>query len=108
MDLGFLSGLLGKGENNTALTMLLPLLLGKNTSSGGFGGIGDILCGLLNKKPTKESGFPPLFGENGDRGSDQNPLFAMLGDLIGASKNEKTAPKPQTEYPYELQYNRPL
>ena len=107
MDLGFLSGLLGNGENNTALTMLLPLLLGKNAPLSNASGMGDLLLGFLNKKAPQEGGFPPLFGEKKDDRADPNGLFTMLGNILGAPQKQKSDGKAQTEYPYELQYNRP-
>ena len=108
MDLGFLSGLIGKGGNNTALTMLLPLLLGKNAPVSNASGMGDLLLGLLNKKAPKEAVFPPLFGEKKDDRADPNGLFTMLGNILGAPQKQKSDAKAKTEYPYELQYNRPL
>ena len=106
MDLGFLSGLLNGQGNNNLLTMLLPLLLG-----GKSGGDNDVagLLGKMTNAPSKEGdAYPPLFGalrETTQNG--QNDLFNMLGNMLGASPQQKTKEKEAPKYPYELQYNRP-
>ena len=108
MDLGFLSSLLGKQGDNSALTMLLPLLLGnKKPDPGASSGLGTLLSGLMNASPKKAEGFPPLFGDPDEKTSDQNGLFNVLGSLLNLPKNEKPEAKAAPEFPYELQYNRP-
>ena len=103
MDLGFLSGLLG-GQGNSTLTMLLPLLLGGKSPD-----LNGLLAALTKGGEEKQSGFPPLFGENGQRSTPaDNGLFNILGKMLTpapAKKNDSA--QASAEYPYELQYNRP-
>ena len=108
MDLGFLSGLLGEqGKNNSAISMLLPLLFGGKTPFlDQNGGIGNLLGALKGKETASESVFPPLFGNEKTNAKGQNELVDIIGNFLkpnSANGTKKTADK----YPYELQYNRP-
>lgn len=120
MNSDLFSSLLG-GKNNGslgAIGALLPLLLGGGKGVdvskilGGSGGsVMNLLSGLMgNKDVSGSSSFPPLFG-------DPNPLSGVLGALgnvsnqasgIKSSSNEGVNNNQKiSQYPYELQYNRP-
>ena len=102
MDLGFLSGLLG-GQGNSTLTMLLPLLLGGKTPD-----LNGLLSALSKGGAEKQSGFPPLFGDGGERSFPKDSgLFNMLGKMFASAPANKDNAQTGEKYPYELQYNRP-
>ena len=104
MDLGFLSGLIGgQGKDNTLAT-LLPLLL------GGKGNLAQMLGPLLKGSSRDgDKGFPPLFGEQNTAASGvQNGMLDFLGNMIKRNENKTNNEELKTEYPYELQYNRPF
>jgi len=111
MDLGFLSELLGgqgKGSN-PMLTMLLPLLLGgKGAFSGGnTPDPSAILSQLLKGKARDGGGYPPLFGEDGIPQKNMSGMMDLLGSAINPSSVKTEKQNVKTDYPYELQYNRP-
>ena len=111
MDLGFLSALLGgrEKENKNVLTMLLPLLLGGKTSS--FVGteqsdlVEQMFKGVVRDK---EEGFPPLFGEKkqGNAFGDSG-ILNLLGSMNKSHAEPPKRAETKSDYPYELQYNRP-
>ena len=112
MDLGFLSGLLGGKTNDSGMiSTLLPLLLAGKGQTTEKGGIGSILSTLFKGNARdNEASYPPLFGEvaKGETGA-QNNLLDILGRILSKPKNEDIPKqKDKSDYPYELQYNRPL
>ena len=112
MDLGFLSGLFGGKTNDSGIiSALLPLLLAGKGQTTEKGGIGNILSGLF-KGDTRDNvdTYPPLFGDvaKSETGA-QNNLLDILGRILNKPKNEDIAKqKDKSDYPYELQYNRPF
>ena len=108
MNPDFLSDLLkGQGGAN-ALTAFLPMLLGgkKPDLSSLIGS----LTGATNQKD--DSAYPPLFGDSkADSLSSPSGILGLFRNLIPSADRQKSdAPKEdpvRSEYPYELQYNRP-
>lgn len=111
MDLGFLSSLFGdKTKDGGMLSALVPLLLSSKSRMGDRGGLGDILSTLFkgNARDTGD-GYPPLFGEVQKSGSGaQNNVLDILGGVLNQSDGNKQKQVEKIEYPYELQYNRPI
>ena len=105
MDLDFLSNLFKGQGGGGPLTALLPLILGGKTSDlssllGSFG---------MGKDAVKQNDpFPPLFSE---QASKQTPsadnMIGLLKGLLPSAPTPPASSQPATEYPYELQYNRP-
>ena len=108
MDLGFLSGLLGnKEKGNSPLTMLLPLLLGKNGDDRGNNPLQGLFANMMNGNKASEDAFPPLFGAGEEKKNDFNGLLNMIGKLSPSAPNISSEENIVPDYPYELQYNRP-
>ena len=111
MDLGFLSNIFGgqKKEGNNMLNALLPLLLGGKNASFGEVDSRDILSNVLkgNFRDKGES-FPPLFGDNKEGNSlGGSNLLNLLGNITKQSSPPQQEAASKSQYPYELQYNRP-
>ncbi|MBO7390841.1 MAG: hypothetical protein J6U39_05285 [Clostridia bacterium] len=110
MDLGFLSGLIGgEGKDQSMLTALLPMLLGGKFSQNGNAMPNDILSSIF-KGGARENieNYPPLFGGSNEVNlASRNNLSDILGRVLSSPVPNRVSPEPKSDYPYELQYNRP-